>query len=244
MSFDIIIRRGDTLPKIAKTFYVGGAPFNLTGFGTPKFIVNEIDGTEIFNHDANVVSAAEGKVDYQWTDADTDLVVDDYAFARFYVEKDANNQLTVPNHRPLSIMLTNTTRHEYSYSGNPSSRPIDRVRFLLQDTNMDKALFTDSEIEFLITEYTSPYAAAAEAAMLQSTKYTNIGDKTVGPLSVSYGDLGRRWAALSMSLLRRSRRSSGARAITTQKSTTPHVRLGMHDLANWSTEDQLLGEEL
>jgi hypothetical protein len=248
---DIVIRRGDTLPLIRKTLYLGGNPVDLSGY-TVTFQVGKLDGSTFFfdDHVADVVPDATGVVQYQWTDADTTAVTDDAAFAFFRAEKDTD-VFTIPNHRPLSLLLTSSTHHEYSYSGDPSARPIDRIRFLLQDTDMDRALFTDSEIEFVLSDYTNPYLAAEELALVQSSKFTNLKDKTVGPLSISYGTTASRWTELAANLRVRGRRSSGggAVAITTQKSREPYFRLGMHDIpaaaANTSVwdPDNLLGEE-
>jgi hypothetical protein len=246
---DIVIRRGDTLPLIRKTLYLGGNPVDLTGYDV-EFTVNHLDGsTDFFTNDADiVVPAANGVVEYQWTNQDTTDVTDDVAFA-FFKATQGTDIFTVPNHRPLSILLTSTTKHEYSYSGDPAARPIDRVRFLLQDTNMDTAFFTDSEIEFTLTEYSSPYATAAELALVQSSKFTNLADKTVGPLSINYGNISERWLKFAASLRNRGRSGSGAQVIMTQVSRGPHVRLGMHDnpvVADDANNypDNLLGEEL
>lgn len=238
--FDIVIRRGDTLPKIEKKIYVSGSPFDPTGY-TLSFIVSSLDGVQIFANPAEIIDAPNGVIGYQWTDADSTAVVGDIVFARFEAVE-GSDKFTVPNNRPLSIMVTSNTSNEYSYSGDPSARPIDRVRFLLSDTDMDKALFTDSEIAYLLLEFTSPYAAAAEAAAIQSSRYTRLAKKTVGPLSIDYGSLSSQWAALEKSLLRR-RRQGGAIAITTQNSTSPYFRLGQMDNPEIMKNDKILGDE-
>lgn len=226
--FDIVIRRGDTLPKIQKKFYVNGAAFDITGYDI-VFIVNDLEGGEQLNHTAEIVDAVNGIVAYQWTNADSTAVTADIVFARFQATA-GSNILTVPNNRPLSMTLTDIGKNEYSYSGDPAGRPIDRIRFLLSDTNMDRPLFTDKEIQFLLDEYTNPYAAASEAASIQASKYTTLANKTVGPLSIDYGQLSSRWTQLARNLSTRFVGSGGgAVAITTQKNVDPYFRTGIMD---------------
>lgn len=226
--FDIVIRRGDTLPKIQKTLYVNGAPQNLTGYGV-KFVVTTIDGVQIINNDATLADAVNGVVAYQWTTQDTTAFVDNIGFARFVATK-ASDVFTVPNNSPLTILLTSTTVSEYSYSGDPNARPIDQVRFLLGDVDMSTAKFTDSEILFMLTEYDNPYAAASELALTFAARYVDLRDKTVGPLSIRYGDVLSRWDALAKSLKRRAGAKSGLTVITTQTTRAkPIFTIGQND---------------
>lgn len=243
MSFDIVIRRNDTLPVIEKKFYAQGQPVDLSGY-TVEFKVFSIDGvTEFFSNPADVVAGGDNNVvHYEWTTQDSIDVTSTYAFARF-VATFSSEVLTVPNNRPLSLMLTDNSSAEYSYSGDPSARPLDTVRFLLHDTNMDRALFTDSELLFLLTENGNPYVAAAEAAMVGYAMYVDLKNKTVGPLSVDYGSVASRWRDLAGTLRSRSSKSSGALAITTQSSTAHIFRLGMHDIDVLTQQDILAGEE-
>jgi hypothetical protein len=43
----------------------------------------------------------------------------------------------------------------WTYSGNPASSDLDRLRFLCGDTNESEPIMQDEEIQFLITEYGS-----------------------------------------------------------------------------------------
>lgn len=116
-----------------------------------------------------------------------------------------------------------------TYSGDPATSPKDAVRFYLHD-KADPWLFTDEEIDYQLSEMGSVYLAAAELAMVQGASYTDRRDKTVGPLSIKYGEIGDRWYALAKSLRQRGARASGAIAITTQKTRAPYFTLGMHDI--------------
>ena len=223
--FDIIVHRHDNLPVIQKTAYLNGAPMDLSGY-TAKILVFSIDGTVTYIDKAATIAGSA--VQYQFTDADADSITSDYAFMQFQVINGAND-FTLPNNRPLSMLLTSATRHEYSYSGDPSARPLDRVRFLLGDTDMDTAVFTDSELQFLLDEFSDVYLASAEAASRQAGVFAKFADKTVGPLSIRYGDQSSRWYELAKSLRGRGARQGGAVAIMTQSSTDHHFILGIHD---------------
>lgn len=81
----------------------------------------------------------------------------------------------------------------WTYSGDPSLSSRDQVRFLLGDTVSATAVFSDEEIDWLLTESPNPYLAAAlaaDAAASSLTSGTNSGvkTKTVGALSITYAD--------------------------------------------------------
>ena len=119
---------------------------------------------------------------------------------------------------------------EYSYSGDPASRPIDQIRFLIQDTNMANALLNDSEILFIFAQYKNPLLAAAEAADVIGSKYVSYADKTVGPLRIRKSDLAQRYYDLGKSLRQRASRNTGALAVMTQNpDRTRAFAIGMND---------------
>ncbi len=121
----------------------------------------------------------------------------------------------------------------FSYSGDPSKSNKDQVRFLLRDMAAPGTL-SDEEIFFLLDTYGDPVSAAITGARTISGNYAGLVDRTVGPLSIRYGDLAKRYDDLGDALLSsRARGGSGkaygVRAFTTQKSQTPYFTLGMHD---------------
>lgn len=40
----------------------------------------------------------------------------------------------------------------FTYSGNPSSSPLDKYRFILGDTNPEEPILTDAEINYIVDE--------------------------------------------------------------------------------------------
>lgn len=71
-----------------------------------------------------------------------------------------------------------------SYSGNPSESDLDRLRFLIMDTDTSKALFSDEELEYLIDTYGDnddmlQYWAFTQAA----TKFAYQIKRSLGPQS-------------------------------------------------------------
>lgn len=72
----------------------------------------------------------------------------------------------------------------FSYSGNPAASPVDRLRFLLMDTNQNAAVFSDEELTYLINEYGDndvmlQYQAFSQAA----TKFALSIKRSLGPQS-------------------------------------------------------------
>lgn len=115
-----------------------------------------------------------------------------------------------------------------TYSGDPRTNDKDRVRFLLGDTS-DPWSFTDEEILYVLEQHGNVYSGAMELATIKATEYADKKDKTVGPLSISYGESAERWLKVAASLRRRSASGGGAVAITTQNERAPYFRLGGQD---------------
>lgn len=221
MSTDLIIRSGDDQPSLQ---YVLGE--DLTGYTAKFYIYDPVTGVDVQTYDASIIDPTAGEVEVE-INPTPDV---GFYFARYeLVDGAGTNKFTVPNSVPLSLMVTSGTKHEFSYTGNPSLRDIDKVRFLLQDTDTSKATLTDSEIQFLLDEYKNAYSAAAEAALIISAQYAGIKDKTVGPLSIRYGDMVNRYTALSASLRKRATRTSGAAAVFTGTKRDPIFKIGMGD---------------
>ena len=90
----------------------------------------------------------------------------------------------------------------WSYSGNPADSPRDEVRFLVGDTDKDQQLISNEEVEFLLTIYPKStgianWECAAECARTISSSFTKLINKTVGSLSLTYGDKAAQYAELA-----------------------------------------------
>lgn len=83
----------------------------------------------------------------------------------------------------------------WSYSGDPSTSPLDYYRFTIGDTDEDNQLFQDEEIEYVISSNNenstyilySLYSTLANKFSMSATK------KTLGPQSVDYSERQRYW---------------------------------------------------
>jgi hypothetical protein len=77
----------------------------------------------------------------------------------------------------------------WTYSGDPSTSPRNYVRFLINDTISTDALFSDEEINYVITEWSGDeYEAARELAEILIARFARLADsssKSVGDISVS-----------------------------------------------------------
>lgn len=240
MSVDIVVRSGDTQPNLQRTLYdSAGVPINLTGYVVTFTVTDPVTGTSVIDEPCAIVGdPTSGTVNLNWPNT---VPTNGFFFAQFSLVSGAET-VHVPNATPLSILFTNDSSHEYSYSGNPSLRTVDRIRFLVQDTDTAKALLSDAEIEFLSAEWKNPYIAAAEAATIIGTHYSNYLDKTVGPLSIKYGDQAQRYFSLSQNLRQRGSQNTGALAVITQVDRLPTFTIGMGDNKRGNTFSNLGGQ--
>ena len=74
----------------------------------------------------------------------------------------------------------------WTYSGDPSSDDRDAVRFLIQDTDTNRQLATNEEIDWLLTQEVNVYTAAAAALQSVVNRQAGIGSKKVGDLSITF----------------------------------------------------------
>lgn len=72
-----------------------------------------------------------------------------------------------------------------TYSGDPSTSPLDAVRFYSRDTDIKKAFFSDSEINFVLTEYPNTKKAAASLLRVLASKFALVPDVKVGDVHKS-----------------------------------------------------------
>ncbi len=76
----------------------------------------------------------------------------------------------------------------WSYSGNPATSDRDKVRFLVFDTDTNEQLINNEEIDWLLTEQTSVYMAAANAAEAIAAKFAKDVTRSAVGLSATVGN--------------------------------------------------------
>lgn len=181
---DIILRSGDRLPKIRRTVYVDGAVQSLTG-ATVTFTYQPVGGGAATVRTASVADAAGGIVEYAWAAGDASAAAGFYA-AWFEVTL-TSLVLSVPNDGFLLLQVVADGGAEWSYSGDPSARPLDAVRYLIGDTDPAQPKIRDAEILWAISEEPNKYLAAAACAETIAGQYAAIASRsrTVGDLSIS-----------------------------------------------------------
>ena len=74
----------------------------------------------------------------------------------------------------------------WSYSGNPADSDKDAVRFCIGDTDESECLFSDEEIQYLLTTSGSVSSASIRALDKLCAKYLRCADETVGQVSVKW----------------------------------------------------------
>ena len=95
----------------------------------------------------------------------------------------------------------------WSY-GDPAAEDLWAVRLLLGDIFESDQLLQDEEINWLLTENTDIYGAAAEGARMISAQFARLADtKSIGDLSVSYAQRSARFVDLAKRLDERAERA-------------------------------------
>lgn len=132
----------------------------------------------------------------------------------------------------------------FTYSGDPLSSSRDELRFLLGDTNENDPQYTDREIEYFLEGESNIFLAASTAASSLAAKYSRMTSKSVGDLSISYGERQDHYKSLASALALRAATSSAAIApiyaggltksdkLIDEQSTDrakPAFKRGMHD---------------
>lgn len=93
----------------------------------------------------------------------------------------------------------------WTYSGDPASSAKDEVRALMGDTDADTQLVTDEEVLWAITQHADQtgygnYRAAAMIAHMIAARYSKMVSKSVGSLSINYGQRYTQYLELAKSL--------------------------------------------
>lgn len=202
---DITIKQGDRLPLLARQFLTDGVATNLTGATVTFNLWNAATGAQVITNGAcTLTAAATGNVEYAWTLADATLPAGFY-LGSFTATFSGPKLLTAPNNGMISLQIVAATAATWSYTGNPSARAIDKVRFLCGDTDSNNQQIMDDEINFLLTEWNSnAYLAAAFACDAISSKLSAKSDlsRSVGDLSIStqYGTQAKTYMERASSL--------------------------------------------
>jgi hypothetical protein len=93
----------------------------------------------------------------------------------------------------------------WTYSGDPSTSTRDALRFLIQDTDSSAQVFSDEELDYLLTEQSDvPLQAAIQAAEIAISTYARKADRSVGDLSISYSQISSNYQKLLTVLRRRT----------------------------------------
>lgn len=200
---DIVIGAGDRLPVVTRTVKVDGTPVDLTG-GTVLFVVYDPSDMSTALSEAGTINspATGGSVTYQWSAAAATAVTAGSYLARFVVTL-GSRVLSVPNDGYMSLLVSGGGTGAFTYSGDPSLRPLDTIRYLLSDTDPADYYLSDAEIAFHLSETNgSVYQAAHDACYAIAGRFARMADsvsKSVGDfsLSKSYSGKAQQYIALA-----------------------------------------------
>ena len=101
----------------------------------------------------------------------------------------------------------------FTYNGDPSASSLEWVRFQIQDVTSASALFTDEEINGVLSEQANKHLAAAQLCDVLASRYSSQVDFTNAALSERKGQLAAQWSARAVALrglLQDEARAAGA----------------------------------
>lgn len=197
MLADFFIRKGDRLPEIVATLQdANGVAVPLTSVSSVHFRMRAPNSaTYKVDAAAVITDPFNGQVTYTWATPDTDTAGE--YLADWLVTFSDGRSETFPNAGALTIEVIAKDELNWSYTGDPANRPLDAVRLLISDTDSARPQLSDDELAWLLTQETNPYYAAARAAELISSSYSGKSTKTVGDLSISFGELASHYGDLA-----------------------------------------------
>ncbi len=93
----------------------------------------------------------------------------------------------------------------WSYSGDPNASTLDKVRFLIGDTDADAPQLSDAEVNAMLADNASqPYAASIALVERLIAKYARKVDKSMGDISISYSQMTQHYKDLLRQLRMRA----------------------------------------
>lgn len=137
----------------------------------------------------------------------------------------------------------------WSYSGNPASSTLDKVRWLVGDTDTTDQQLSNEEIAAaLVDAGGNPYVAAVICVEALISHYARLVTKSVGDLSISYGDVVKNYQSLLGTLQKKAtiqlcKPYAGGISIADKETdegdsdrVQPSFYKGMHDMDGTQTE--------
>lgn len=93
----------------------------------------------------------------------------------------------------------------WSYSGNPATSAMDKVRFLIGDTNSSDQHISDEEINAMLADNANDaYSTAIACTEALISKFSRYVTKSIGDLSISYGEIVSNYRSLLGDLRRKA----------------------------------------
>jgi hypothetical protein len=98
---------------------------------------------------------------------------------------------------------------QFTYSGDPSTKPVDAVRFYCGDTDSKRPLLDDREVEFAIAQKGDSRLAAALCCDALAAKFSSIPDTRVGEVDKKWGAVAAMFAERAKELRKQARLFAG-----------------------------------
>lgn len=130
----------------------------------------------------------------------------------------------------------------WTYSGNPGNSDLDQVRFNIGDTDERDPQLSDEEIQFLLSDGTSPLRASIAACSALVAKYTRQVNYSLGPERSFASQRAQQYRALRDDLRRKLSRKNANFSWDSSIQGKNAFGVGMHDApggSGWPGPDGL-----
>ena len=91
----------------------------------------------------------------------------------------------------------------WSYSGDPTSSPMDALRFEVGDTDINNPMLQNEELSYMLGQSQTILHAAVYACEVLSRKFAVLADMRIGPTSISASQRAEAFAKRAMELRKR-----------------------------------------
>lgn len=105
----------------------------------------------------------------------------------------------------IPLIIKRQSGLDWTYTADPSNVPLDRIRFLIGDTDPNDPILYDGEIESIIAEDGYGYEAASKAALAIAAKFARKMTKSTGSLMRAWEQQYEHYMELADRLARQDR---------------------------------------
>lgn len=169
----VLVKRGGTTLLTKESGFTVGAGSGTSDDGVPNLLI-------------------------EWTDGELDAVLPNAGLYVIEVWLNNEDDDTDRNER-LLLRWQMSGAATWTYGNDPAGSTLDRIRFLIGDTQDTDQLASDQELQWLLSEH-GVYPGAARACLAIAARFARCMDRSTGSLSRSYSQKFQHYRELATQL--------------------------------------------